>query len=446
ICGSPCDTRSRQFRRALRGAVVIVTYAVIGAVLGVFMFYPGGLRGVVLGAVIGALIGAVQRLSGRVAELDRSLTSLRGFVSRYGVDAAHAPAPDAQSAQHGGTETAVARAAGASVNGPSAATVATEAAAPTHDDVLAARASADTATPVATERPLPSDARAPTAAAAAAAGRKPPAAASAPAVPHTPTLLDHAFQIVLRWLTTGNLAVKAGVIVSLFGMGFLIKEGIDRGWLVLPVAARLWLAAFVGLALLALGWRLRKRHRVYALSVQGGGVGMAYLPVYARFAVFALLCQPLRFFLLVVVTGAAGALVGLQDAKGRAVLGIVGGFLAPVLVGSEMSNHVLLFGYYAVLNGAILGVAWFKAWRELNVLGFGFTFVIGSLWGAQGYRPEHFATTDPFLIFFTVLYTIVPILFALRVPPPRLRGFVDGTLVFGTPLVAFGLQGTLVGD
>src|SRR5690606_25508507 len=100
----------------------------------------------------------------------------------------------------------------------------------------------------------------------------------------------------------------------------------------------------------------------------------------------------------------------------------------------------------AVLNGAIVGVAWFKAWRELNVLGFAFTFFIGSLWGAQGYRPEHFATTEPFLMLFTVLYTIVPILFALRVPPPRLRGFVDGTLVFGTPLVAFGLQSTLVGD
>src|SRR5690606_40899338 len=124
--------------------------------------------------------------------------------------------------------------------------------------------------------------------------------------------------------------------------------------------------------------------------------------------------QVLAFFLLVVVTAAAGALAVLQNARIMAVLGIVGGFLAPVLVGSETGSHVLLFGYYAVLNGAIVGVAWFKAWRELNLLGFAFTFCIGSLWGAQGYRPEHFATTEPFLILFTVLYTIVPILFALR--------------------------------
>jgi uncharacterized membrane protein len=42
------------------------------------------------------------------------------------------------------------------------------------------------------------------------------------------------------------------------------------------------------------------------------------------------------------------------------------------------------------------------------------------------------------------MYLVIPVLFAIRVEPPRLRGFVDGTLMFGTPIVAFALQSQLV--
>jgi uncharacterized membrane protein len=121
-------------------------------------------------------------------------------------------------------------------------------------------------------------------------------------------------------------------VLSVFGSGFLIKEGIDRHWLALPLPMpmRLALVALFGVALLrVVGWRLRRTRRNYALSVQAGGM---------------------------------------------AVLGIVGGFMAPLLTATNAGNHVPLFGYYTVLNLTILAIAWFKAWRELNVLGFLFTF------------------------------------------------------------------------
>lgn len=63
----------------------------------------------------------------------------------------------------------------------------------------------------------------------------------------------------------------------------------------------------------------------------------------------------------------------------------------------------------------------------------------------MAYRPAHFSTTEPFLLVFTAIYLIIPILFAAK-QPPDLKGFVDATLVFGAPLAAFGLQSRLVGD
>ena len=175
-------------------------------------------------------------------------------------------------------------------------------------------------------------------------------------------------------------------MLSVFGVGFLIKEGIDRQWLVLPLEVRLMLVASFGIALLALGWRLRRKQRTDALSVQGGGIAVLYLTTYASFALYDLLPGVLAFALLIVITAAAGALAVLQDARALAVLGIIGEFMAPVLTSSGSGNHVALFGYYAILNFAIVGIAWFKAWRELNVLGFFFTFGIGSLWGYLGVR------------------------------------------------------------
>ncbi|MFZ2632173.1 MAG: DUF2339 domain-containing protein [Desulfosalsimonadaceae bacterium] len=133
----------------------------------------------------------------------------------------------------------------------------------------------------------------------------------------------------------------------------------------------------------------------------------------------------------------------LQDAKYLAISGIVGGFLAPVLMSTGSGSHVALFSYYALLNLGIVGIAWRKSWRELNLIGFVFTFVIASLWGGKYYQPRYFSTTEPFLILFFLFYVVISVFYALR-QPLNLKGYVDGTLVFGVPLAAFGLQYGLV--
>ncbi len=254
-----------------------------------------------------------------------------------------------------------------------------------------------------------------------------------------------ALEWVQRWLTTGNVPAKVGVLLSIVGVGFLVKEGIDRHWLVLPLGARLALVAMFGSAMLAVGWRLKARERGYGLSLQGGGIGVLYVTTYAAYALYGLLGATLAFGLLFAVTTVAVVLALFQDARVLVVLAIVGGFLAPVLTATDSGNHVALFSYYTLLDLAIFTIAWFKAWRSLNVLGFLFTFVIGGIWGYDAYRPELFGTVEPFLVLFVALYLVIPVLFALR-QPPELRGYVDGTLVFGTPIIGFGLQALLVAD
>jgi uncharacterized membrane protein len=55
------------------------------------------------------------------------------------------------------------------------------------------------------------------------------------------------------------------------------------------------------------------------------------------------------------------------------------------------------------------------------------------------YNSQLLASTEPFLILFFLFYVAIAVLFSLR-QPLQLRGYVDGTLVLGTPMAAFGYQ------
>lgn len=251
------------------------------------------------------------------------------------------------------------------------------------------------------------------------------------------------FSIAWSWLTGGNVVVRVGVVVLFFGVAFLLKYAYEHARI--PPELRLTGVAFGSIVMLVIGWRLRERRADYAAVMQGGAVGVLYLDVFAALRLYEVLPPAAAFVLLVAIAAFSAVIAVLQDSRALAVLGAAGGFLAPVLASTGGGSHVQLFSYYAVLNAGILAVAWFRSWRALNLVGFAFTFVIGTLWGNRYYRPEFFATTEPFLVFFFLFYLAIPILFARR-EALTLKGYVDGTLVFGVPLTGFGLQLALVRD
>jgi uncharacterized membrane protein len=249
------------------------------------------------------------------------------------------------------------------------------------------------------------------------------------------------FEALRGFLTGGDLLVKTGLLVLFVGVAFLVKYAADRH--LLPIEVRLAGAALGGIALIAVGWHLRNRREVYALSLQGGGIGILYLVVFAAFRLYDIIPSVLAFGLLVALCVFSAMLAVLQNSSNLAILGIAGGFLAPVLTSTGHGSHIMLFSYYALLNAGILCIAWFKTWRILNLVGFVFTFGIGTLWGYNQYNPGYFASTEPFLIFFFLLYVAIAVLFALR-QPLHLKGYVDVTIVFGTPVIAFSQQVSMV--
>ncbi len=258
----------------------------------------------------------------------------------------------------------------------------------------------------------------------------------APRVPQAPSAIWNFF-------FGGNTLVRVGIFVLFIGVAFLLKYAADQG--LVPVELRLAGVAFGGIVLLVLGWRLRHKRAGYALMLQGGGIGILYLTVFAGLRLFTLVPPELAFLLLAGIAFFSAVLAIAQDSKALAITGAAGGFLAPILASTGGGSHVALFGFYVVLNAGILFIAWFKAWRALNLVGFAFTALIGLAWGMDRYRPEWFASTELFLILFFLMYVAIAVLFALR-QSPKLTHYVDGTIVFGVPLVAFGMQAAMVKD
>jgi len=293
--------------------------------------------------------------------------------------------------------------------------------------------------PAASASPSPSPR--PPAASAAPPQWRPPAVE--PREPAGPSVFDIALRAIKRWFTVGNVPVKIGVLVLFAGVAALLKYASDQGLFVLPLELRLAAIAAAALAALVFAWRKRESNRAFALSVQGGAIGVLLLTVFAAFRLHTMMPAEMAFGLSIVLVAGAGLLAVLQDARALAVFALLAGFLAPIWLSTGSGNHVALFSYYAILNAAIFAVAWFKSWRVLNLLGFAFTFGIGTLWGAMDYQPHKFASTEPFLLLFFAFYLLIPLLYLRRQPASR-RDFIDGCLVFGTPLVAFSLQAALL--
>ena len=245
------------------------------------------------------------------------------------------------------------------------------------------------------------------------------------------------------WFTGGNALTRIGVIALFFGVAFLLKYLAEI--ITVPIELKLVGVALAGGALVLLGARLARGRPGYGLSLEGAGAGILYLTTFAAFRLYDVLPVLPAFALLVAVAALTVWLAVRADAQPLAGLAIAGGFLAPFLVSTDSGSPALLFGYFLVLNTAIFALAWVRAWRALNALGFVFTFALGIFWGDRYYRPAHFATVEPFLVVFFLFYVAIAVLYAKR-ESFAARAPVDALLVFGVPLVGFALQAALVQD
>lgn len=249
---------------------------------------------------------------------------------------------------------------------------------------------------------------------------------------------------VVRWLFTGNMVAKIGLLILFIGVSFLLKYVGER--VTVPIEMRLTLIVLADLGLLTWAWRIRLTRPGLSLPAQGTALAVLMLVTFGAMRLYHLIPSGMAFALLFILTAFTALLAVLQNAVWLAVFAIAGGFVAPILTSTGEGSHIALFSYYALLNAGILAIALRRDWRALNLLGMAFTFVIGTTWGVLKYSaPEHYPSAQAFLLLFFLFYVALGLIHARR-HATRQQQYIDATLVFGTPLLTFGLQLALTRD
>jgi uncharacterized membrane protein len=209
-----------------------------------------------------------------------------------------------------------------------------------------------------------------------------------------------------------------GVVILFLSVGFFLDHAFKAGWIVPGV--RVLMAVITGVVMLALGeYFLRQEMRPLGRGLIGGGIMVLYAALFAAYSphVFTppvIPSQMLTFALMCIVTIVGMALAIRHDAITIAFLAILGGFLTPNMVSKGTDARDILFSYLLLLNLGVLGVAFYKKWRALDILAFVGTLV---LFGGWYYKFGAGAPVGPplaWLATFWAVFAVVPVAYHVR--------------------------------
>src|SRR5262249_29125821 len=135
-------------------------------------------------------------------------------------------------------------------------------------------------------------------------------------------------------------------------------------------------------------------------------LGILYLSLYFAHD-FKLIPREAAFAAMIVVTAAGLAFSTVFNAQATAILGLLGGFLSPLMLSTGADGRWVLFPYLLVLDLGVLVIAGFRKWQPLQVLAFACTVFMWLGWFGQHYTPEKFTDTcillTPFFLLFALL-------------------------------------------
>jgi uncharacterized membrane protein len=236
-------------------------------------------------------------------------------------------------------------------------------------------AAAAVSDPAAAAAPESAAAAASDPAAAAAAAPESAAAAAPPASDSTPTPAPP-FDWE-RWIGVRGAAVLGGIVLALAGVLFF-RYAIDHA--LLSPSLRVVFGTLLGLTCLVVSAPLRKRYGITAHALAGGGMVVLYATFWAARALYGLIGMELAFALMTLTT-AVGCLLAVRSSSLLiAILGLVGGFLTPLLLSSGQDRPIGLFGYVLLLDAGFILAARKRGWTVVLGLALAGTLLLEGAW------------------------------------------------------------------
>lgn len=200
-----------------------------------------------------------------------------------------------------------------------------------------------------------------------------------------------------------NILNKIGIAILVIGIAFFIKFSIDRG--ILGPIGRVLVGILSGGIMLGTAHFLRKNYKAFSSVLLGGGMATLYFTTFASFQFYDLITQPMAFAILIFLTIATVVFSIAYNRQEIAMVALVGGFAAPLLVSTGDGNFKVLFSYLAILNAGMLILSTLRKWRVVNVTSFFLTALFFGSW--QFYNVAFNAETNSgWALFFGTLFFV----------------------------------------
>lgn len=203
-----------------------------------------------------------------------------------------------------------------------------------------------------------------------------------------------------------NLISKIGIVVLVLGVAIGVKYVIDHN-LISP-ALRIALGYLMGISLLGFAIRFRVQYVEYSAVLLSGATTIFYFITYAAYGFYQLYPLTLTFLLMFAFTVFTVLASMYYINVFIALLGLVGAYALPYLLGQTPEQIGMFFAYNALVNIGILVIALSRNWKLLNVAAFFWTWFIYIAWFLSHFDPTHqFSLALGFLtLFFFIFYAI----------------------------------------
>ncbi len=219
-----------------------------------------------------------------------------------------------------------------------------------------------------------------------------PVSEPAPAPENLPRINWEQFMGVKMFAWIGGLALFLGV-------AFFVKYSFENN--LVPPELRVALGFLAALGLLVGGVVLsRKDYAALSQTLCATGIVILYAVTFACRAVYHFrFFGPIPTFLLMVLITITAFLLAVRlNALVVAILGMLGGFLTPILLSTGQDNPFGLFGYVAILDAGLLVVALHRRWFFLAALAAAGTVFMQIGWAGKFFKEGKYFEENKILI------------------------------------------------
>lgn len=196
-----------------------------------------------------------------------------------------------------------------------------------------------------------------------------------------------------------------GGLTAFLAAVFLVKYSVEHNWI--PPEVRVAIGFVFAIGLVIGGLKIpRERYAVTSQTLIATGVVSLYAVTFACNSIyhFAFFTTIPTFLVMVLITTTAFLLAVRLEAQVIAILGILGGFLTPLLLSTGQDNPGGLFGYLALLDAGLIAVALFRRWHYLVSLGAAGTVLMQIGWAGKFFSDEKAGIAVIICVGFSLLF------------------------------------------